>query len=116
MREVVQLGAVTTHLAQHTHEPSELDRLLSAYSGPAIFVVWVASDSPLARDQLVYYYRQLRHVQPEVDGHYLKSLGLKPGPLFGRLLNAVRAARLDGKVTTRAEEETLVAQLLDEIS
>jgi tRNA nucleotidyltransferase (CCA-adding enzyme) len=69
----------------------------------------------LVRDQLVRYYRELRHVQPKVDGHYLKSLGLKPGPLFGRILNAVRAARLDGNVTTRAEEETLVAQLLAEM-
>jgi tRNA nucleotidyltransferase (CCA-adding enzyme) len=115
LREVAQLRAVTTRLAQRVHSPSELDHLLRTYSGPAIFVVWVAADSPLVREQLVRYYRELRHVQPEVDGHYLKSLGLKPGPIFGHILNAVRAARLDGEVGTRIEEEVMVARLLAEL-
>jgi tRNA nucleotidyltransferase (CCA-adding enzyme) len=115
LREVAQLRAVITRLAQRVHKPSELDHLLRTYSGPAIFVVWVAADSPLVREQLVRYYRELRHVQPEVDGHYLKSLGLKPGPIFGHILNAVRAARLDGEVGTRAEEEVMVARLLAEL-
>jgi len=115
LREITELRTVATRLAQRVHKPSELDGVLRTYSGPAIFIVWVASDSPLVREQLVRYYRELRHVQPKVDGHYLKSLGLKPGPLFGRILNAVRAARLDGELKTRAEEETLVVRLLTQM-
>jgi tRNA nucleotidyltransferase (CCA-adding enzyme) len=114
LRQVIQLRTVATRLAQRIHKPSELDHLLCPYAGPAISVVWVASDSSLVREQLVRYYSELRPVQPEVDGHYLKSLGLKPGPLFGRLLSAVRAARLDGEVRTRDEEEALVDRLLAE--
>lgn len=112
LHEVAQLRTAATHLAQQTYKPSELDDLLRAYSGAAIIVIWVISESSLVREQLLRYYQELRHVQPQVDGHYLKSLGLKPGPIFGRILNAVRAARLDGEVETRAEEEALVAQLL----
>lgn len=115
LREVARLRTTATRLAQKIHQPSELDNLLRAYSGPAIFCVWAATDSPLVREQLVRYHRELRYVQPQVDGHYLKSLGLKPGPVFGRLLNAVRAACLDGEVKTRAEEEALVARLLAEM-
>ena len=115
LREVAQLRTVATRLAQRAYKPSELDQLLRAYPGPALSVVWLASDSPLAREQLVRYYRELRHVRPEVDGHYLKCLGLKSGPIFGRILNAVRDARLDGEVGTRAEEEALVARLLAEM-
>jgi len=112
LREVAQLRAVATRLAQQRHKPSELDRLLRFCSEPALFVTWAASDSTLAREQLAHYWRELRHVRPEVDGNYLKSLGLKPGPRFGRILNAVRAAKLDGEVQTRAEEEAMVAKLL----
>lgn len=112
LREVLRLRAIAARLAQPVHKPSELDRLLHAFSGPAILVVWLASDSPLARQQLASYYHELRYVQPKVDGHYLRGLGLKPGPIYGHILNAVRAARLDGQVKTRAEEEALVAQLL----
>jgi tRNA nucleotidyltransferase (CCA-adding enzyme) len=57
---------------------------------------------------------ELRHVQPVVDGEYLMSLGLKPSPLFSKLLNAVRDARLDGEVQTMEEEQALIARLLDE--
>lgn len=112
LREVARLRTVATRLAQQVHKPSELDGLLHAYSAPAIFIVWVTNDSPLVREQLVRYYRELRHVQPQVDGYYLKNLGLKPGPNFGRILDAVRAAKLDGEVATRAEEEALVARLV----
>ncbi len=112
LREAVRLRMVAARLAQHTLKPSELDHLLCAFSDSALFVGWVASDSPLVREQLVHYYRVLQHVQPQVDGHYLKGLGLKPGPVYGHILKTVRAARLDGEVETRAEEEALVARLL----
>jgi len=115
LRETIQLRAAATRLAQQTYKPSELDSLLHTYSGPAILVVWVASDSSLVRQQLARYYHELRGIQPQVDGYYLKSLGLKPGPVYGRILNAVRAACLDGAVETRAEEEALVARLLAEM-
>ena len=57
---------------------------------------------------------ELRHIQPEVDGEYLKGLGLRPSPLFSKLLNAVRDARLDGRVQTVEEERALVDRLLAE--
>jgi hypothetical protein len=39
-------------------------------------------------------------------------MGLRPSPLFGRLLAALRDARLDGKVSTLEEEERLLEKLL----
>jgi hypothetical protein len=51
-----------------------------------------------------------------VDGTYLMDMGLKPSPLFSQLLNAVRDARLDGKIQSREEEKALVARLLEEES
>jgi hypothetical protein len=39
-------------------------------------------------------------------------MGLRPGPIYGRLLGALRDARLDGKVSTREEEEALLEKLL----
>ncbi|NLF14107.1 MAG: hypothetical protein GX597_20180, partial [Anaerolineaceae bacterium] len=41
-------------------------------------------------------------------------LGLRPSPLFRRLLDAVRNARLDGEIETVEEEKELVARLLAE--
>jgi poly(A) polymerase len=38
-----------------------------------------------------------------ITGEDLKQLGLKPGPLFGRILQAVEDAQLDGRVKTRED-------------
>ncbi len=115
LRQALQLRAASAQLAQRDYSPSELDGLLHAYSGAALCAVWAASDSPQVREQMLRYHRELRPVQPELDGHYLRGLGLKPGPVYGRILKALRAARLDGQVTTRADEEALVVRLLAEM-
>ena len=40
---------------------------------------------------------------PILNGKDLIGMGLKPGPLFGRLLEAVREEQLDGRLHTRVE-------------
>jgi poly(A) polymerase len=49
---------------------------------------------------------------PLITGHDLAQLGLKPGPQFKQLLDAVRDAQLEGTVKTPAEALELVEHLL----
>jgi poly(A) polymerase len=49
-----------------------------------------------------------------VSGHDLMKLGLEPGPLYKRLLDAVREAQLEGTVTTPKQALDLVGRLLRE--
>jgi poly(A) polymerase len=51
---------------------------------------------------------------PLLTGHDLARSGLEPGPLFKRLLDAVREAQLEGAVTNAKEARELVDQLLAE--
>jgi poly(A) polymerase len=51
---------------------------------------------------------------PLLTGHDLQRDGLKPGPLFKKLLAAVREAQLDGEIRTPPEARRLVARLLAE--
>ncbi len=48
---------------------------------------------------------------PLVTGDDLKALGLKPGPEYKRLLDAVREAQLDGTIKTREQALELVQRL-----
>jgi tRNA nucleotidyltransferase (CCA-adding enzyme) len=57
------------------------------------------------------YVCKLRGVRPALDGKYLKSLGMKPGPDMGQVLVALRDALLDGEVSTRQEQEAFVKKL-----
>jgi poly(A) polymerase len=49
---------------------------------------------------------------PLLTGHDLARTGLAPGPLFKRLLDAVREAQLDGTISTKEEAWNLVHRLL----
>src|SRR5262249_4664100 len=51
---------------------------------------------------------------PPITGDDLKALGLEPGPLFKRLLDAVREAQLEETLSTREEAVRLVYRLLCE--
>jgi poly(A) polymerase len=51
---------------------------------------------------------------PILTGHDLTRLGLEPGPVFKRLLDAVREAQLEGTVTSAKDALDLVQQLLRE--
>jgi poly(A) polymerase len=62
-----------------------------------------------------FYEEQLaaRRDQPRLlSGHDLKGLGLKPGPEFRRLLEAVEEAQWEGEVNTKEEALALVKRLI----
>ncbi|HEY1376277.1 MAG TPA: CCA tRNA nucleotidyltransferase [Gemmataceae bacterium] len=51
---------------------------------------------------------------PVLTGDDLLEMGIKPGPVYKRLLDAVREAQLDGTVTTTEQAVELVKRLLKE--
>ncbi|MEO0835553.1 MAG: CBS domain-containing protein, partial [Cyanobacteria bacterium J06642_3] len=74
---------------------SEIYNLLKSYKDIDLIVVSAKLPNNLRR--LVWQYlTQLSQVQPLLNGHDLKELGLKPGPLFAKILNEIFAATLDG--------------------
>ena len=63
--------------------------------------------------------RMLRETPPEelnpppvLTGQDLITAGLKPGPEFKRILDAVREAQLEGRIRTRADAMTLARELM----
>ncbi len=64
-----------------------------------------------ARPYLSRYLTSLSRVKRDVTGEDLKRLGLLPGPEFGRILEEVLLAKLDGRAATRTEELALVRTL-----
>ncbi len=74
----------------------------------AIYAAYLHSEQA----ELHNYATGWRHVQAETTGETLKALGVPPGPLYRRVLWQVRAARLDGLVSTGAGEQALLRELL----
>jgi tRNA nucleotidyltransferase (CCA-adding enzyme) len=82
---------------------------------------WVARLEPCPRENLIFllvlhphavwargmqtYLRRWARVKPVLTGEDLQALGYASGPGFGKMLAALRHARLEGELSTRAEEE-----------
>ena len=49
-----------------------------------------------------------------MTGDDLEQLGIPPGPIYKRLLDAVREAQLDGTIATKADALALIQRLLTE--
>lgn len=110
--EVSSLPVVEAQIAADDHPPSAIVHWLERYTPQTLFVLWLATDSAQVRGQVERYCRELRFVQSEIDGRYLREMGLKPGPIFGHILRRLRDARLDGEVATLEDEKALVEQIL----
>lgn len=95
--------------------PSSLVARLDAYRQASLVTAWIALEGgDPARQVVERYLSDWRHVFPRTDGDQLRALGLKPGPDYRRILSALRAAWLDGEVTSPEQEEALLRRLLDD--
>lgn len=111
-QEVHALAPRVQVLNANTLRASDIVRALDESSAEARFLLRVASDDWLVRQRLDLYQRRLQHQRPILTGDDLQRLGIEPGPVYRRIFERLRDARLDGEITTRAEEEALVNRLL----
>ena len=52
-----------------------------------------------------------QQVRPSLNGADLKAMGLKPGPIYKKILDRLLEARLNGEVKTKADERELAKKL-----
>nr|MBN1228333.1 CBS domain-containing protein [Anaerolineae bacterium] len=97
---------------EHPLRPSELDAFFNRASDETLLTLWAAAANAMIRDQIVEYASRLRHISPIATGNRLKELGLQPGPVFGAILKLLRAAWLDGEITSTREEEKLLQEIV----
>lgn len=77
-----------------------------------IILFWLAkAENQQAKCRLKYFIKRLRKIKLTVTGEDLKKAGLKPGPMYRKLLRQVLRAKFDGKVRTRAQELNLAYKL-----
>ena len=108
LRDAISLKAKLQSLANPELAPSRIYHLLYDYSLPAIIANSLAGDSPVARQHIHLFLNKLRYVKPVLTGDDLKRMGVTPGPDIGLILRQIHEARLDGKITTKQDEKSLV--------
>jgi tRNA nucleotidyltransferase (CCA-adding enzyme) len=96
--------------------PSALTLRLDEFPLLSLYAVFVAlrqsQQDPAAAEALENYALRWRHIHPATNGDTLVGMGLLPGPRFQNILNRLRAAWLDGEVTSPGQEQSLLRELI----
>ena len=90
---------------------SEIYNLLSNISCEGLLFYMSKSKSLRARQRIHLYLSSLYKIKVEVTGDDLKSAGIKPGPVYTKILNELLTRKLDGEIKTKTEELELVKKL-----
>jgi tRNA nucleotidyltransferase (CCA-adding enzyme) len=87
---------------------SGLYRRLQGLRTELILYMMASTRNRSVKKSISIYYNQLKDIQPMTGGQDLLSMGLKPGPVFRQILEAVLDARLNGEVETHQEEMAFI--------
>ncbi len=92
--------------------PSEVVRSLSPLPLATVYAFAAVADSDPAGQQAERYVTRWRTVRPILRGDDVMKLGVPRGPEIAEVLRDLQAARLDGEVQSRADEERFVEAYL----
>jgi len=118
-----QALAQTAHLVQK-HEwlqnpdarPSVIDSRLAAYQTISLVALWICVAKSPVRQKVELYHDEWQTIKPTIDGNQLRAMGLEPGPHYRMILQALRAAWLDGEIQTVMDEQALLHKLMREVN
>jgi tRNA nucleotidyltransferase (CCA-adding enzyme) len=113
MQCLERVPGVIAALTDRERPPSEVVDFLDPLSREALAYLYVLG-GPSMRRLVERYVKTWKHTSPEISGHDLAVLGLKPSRAYAEILSRVRAEKLDGKVKGREEELALAKRLVRE--
>jgi tRNA nucleotidyltransferase (CCA-adding enzyme) len=78
----------------------------------ALVAIMAQSPSDRVKRLVSAYLTAWREAKPRLTGKDLQSMGIKPGPIYSKVLKQLRDAHLDGIVKTETEERSLIEKLI----
>lgn len=102
--------SVTRLSAAKRLRPSQVYRILRPFAMESLLYMVAKASDQVAKRHLAQFITKYRGIRPLLNGEDLKAIGLKSGPVFRETLDALRDARLDGKLATRDDEITYVRE------
>ncbi|HEX5141621.1 MAG TPA: hypothetical protein VFX19_11795 [Dehalococcoidia bacterium] len=111
--DLVRLRVASPKLAMA--RPSMAVEILDGHAPSAVWSLAVIEGGDIARTCLNYL-RDWRHVKPALDGNDLQAMGVPRGQVLGEVLRRLRAARVDGLLTSRDQEEEMAREAINDLS
>ena len=114
-RQVEAACCLWNDLPALTHaSPSQVVKRLEDVSALAVYANCLASQDGRVCSVLQSYLTRWRYIAPRYTGYDLRNRGLPPGPVYKRILGALKDALLDGKVTSAEQEQELFEALISQ--
>ncbi|PIE67638.1 MAG: polya polymerase [Deltaproteobacteria bacterium] len=96
-------------LEQHQKmKPAQIHRTLQGVRTEIVLYMMICTRSRNAKKRISFYHTRLRNVTTFLSGKDLINMGLRPGPVFRRALQATLDAKLNGRLKTREDELAFV--------
>jgi len=112
LRDTLAIKAKIGGLSVPGLAPSRIYDLLHSSTTLALTANAIAADSATAAEHIQLHLNALRYVKTALTGGDLIKMGVPQGPRMKEILQALREARLDGKIGSRKEEKAMVRRLL----
>ncbi len=93
-------------------KPADVYHLLTGLSDETLLIMMAKSKGETVKRQVSAFLTAYQHVKPILTGADLKTMGLKPGPQFKKILDQLLDARLNGEIKTESEERNLAMKFV----
>jgi tRNA nucleotidyltransferase (CCA-adding enzyme) len=114
IKDTIALKSKLRTLAYPELKRSKVYQIIHGHTQSAITANLLAVGSPIARQHLEIFLHELRYVKPVLSGHDLISMGFPPSPRIKEVLKLLHNSRLDGRASSKADEEKLAREWLGE--
>ncbi|HEY55758.1 MAG TPA: CCA tRNA nucleotidyltransferase [Dehalococcoidia bacterium] len=113
LNDTIALKGKMRLLATPGMSPSGIYRLLDGYTSSALMANSLATESPAASQNIHLYLTRLKDIKIELSGKDLKRMGVDSGPDIKEIMELLHKARLDGKISSKEDEEEVVKGRLE---
>jgi tRNA nucleotidyltransferase (CCA-adding enzyme) len=90
-------------------DPAEICKLLSGLNLETILFSMALSKDRQKQKVISRYLTELRSVKTILTGDDLKRMGLKPGPVYSKILRELLEEKMRGRLKSREDEEKFVS-------
>ena len=97
-----------------TVSDSVLYRKLTGFKTELILFMMAVTTKKAVTKSISHFFTDLRRTKLSLKGRDLKKMGLKPGPVYRQVMEAVLNARLDGMLKSKKDEIDFARQLVAE--
>lgn len=95
--------------------PGQVVNRLDAVPAEALYAAYHMDIPAGSKERIRQYTKEWKHVRPVTDGIRLQEMQVPPGPVYKKILAGLRTAWLDGRITSTAEEDQYLQQILKQL-